>query len=264
MTIGNPLEWLSGIFNRKEQLPSLKFEQSWLTYLETEFPLYHKLPSPLKTKLQDRIVSFISKVNFAGCNGFQLTDEVIVLISAQACFITLNLEEPCYPKLQSILVYPSTFSSIQAHQNSDGVITEEIISRLGESWDNGTVILAWDSVFHGARNIQDGHNVSIHEFAHQLDQEDGSTDGAPVMKLSRNELKIWCSVMQESYDKFLKIADKKGKTVIDHYGASHPSEFFSVVTETFFEKPKQLHKKWPELYKLMKNFYRLDPLSWYL
>ena len=100
------------------------------------------------------------------------------------------------------------------------------------------------------------------EFAHQLDQEDGQADGAPACGLSRNELRVWCHVMQEAYTKFLDKANRRQKTVIDKYGATNPAEFFAVVTETFFEKPKQLRKKWPELYELMKSFYSMDPLAW--
>jgi len=52
------------------------------------------------------------------------------------------------------------------------------------------------------------------------------------------------------------------KTVIDSYGATNPAEFFAVSTETFFEKPKQLSKKYPELYDVLKDYYRLDPKEW--
>jgi Mlc titration factor MtfA (ptsG expression regulator) len=50
--------------------------------------------------------------------------------------------------------------------------------------------------------------------------------------------------------------------VIDGYGATNPAEFFAVSTETFFEKPKVLQKRYPDLYTELATFYALDPLSW--
>ncbi len=49
---------------------------------------------------------------------------------------------------------------------------------------------------------------------------------------------------------------------MDAYGASNPAEFFAVATECFFEKPKQLCKKHPDLYVALKQFYRQDPAAW--
>jgi MtfA peptidase len=52
------------------------------------------------------------------------------------------------------------------------------------------------------------------------------------------------------------------RTLIDPYGATNPAEFFAVATETFFEKPKQLKRKRPELYAELGRFYGLDPAEW--
>ncbi|RYD47314.1 MAG: hypothetical protein EOP85_05730, partial [Verrucomicrobiaceae bacterium] len=53
------------------------------------------------------------------------------------------------------------------------------------------------------------------------------------------------------------------KTLIDSYGATNPAEFFAVATETFFEKPRQLADKRPELYDEMRKYYGLDPREWF-
>jgi Mlc titration factor MtfA (ptsG expression regulator) len=49
---------------------------------------------------------------------------------------------------------------------------------------------------------------------------------------------------------------------MDPYGASHPAEFFAVASEAFFEKPRQLHSKRPELYDELRKFYQVDPREW--
>jgi len=53
-------------------------------------------------------------------------------------------------------------------------MTEKALSEAfaGESWSHGYVILSWDDVLKGASDIQDGHNLVFHEFAHQLDDPD--------------------------------------------------------------------------------------------
>lgn len=125
----------------------------------------------------------------------------------------------------------------------------------------GTVVLSWDSVAHGARNFHDAVNVTLHEFAHQLDHEDGPTDGAPALP-NPAAYRSWARVFQENYDDFLQQTEAGGKTVIDSYGATNPPEFFATATEAFFEKPLQLHRREPDLYQELMSYYRLDPREW--
>ena len=150
--------------------------------------------------------------------------------------------------------------SAGSQQNKDGTVGKSG-SRLGESWEKGTVILSWKHSLRGPAIANDGQNLVIHEFAHQLDQWDGAADGAPL-KGFVNEHKDWSKNFQEAYDKHGKLLKVGRKLVIDAYGATNPAEFFAVSTETFFEKPRKLSKRYPHIYKELKNFYQLDPLSW--
>ena len=152
-----------------------------------------------------------------------------------------------------MLVYPT------AYEVEDELGIKSI--RLGESWMSGSVVLSWESVKQGSRNEEDGLNVVIHEFAHQLDQFNGVADGLPVLK-DRKDYPEWASVMRASFKALLERVAKGRKTVLDDYGATNPAEFFAVATETFFEKPRQLEDKHPELYGQLKRFYGLDPLHW--
>ena len=122
-------------------------------------------------------------------------------------------------------------------------------------------MLAWDSVVAGGRNEDDGHHVTLHEFAHQLDQVDGAADGVPELPGS-GSYREWSHVFSTAYDKFTRKVGRGKRTVIDDYGATNPAEFFAVATETFYEKPKQLHEKYPEVYSQLKKYYRVDPLEW--
>ena len=237
------------------------FKDEWIALLNGNVPLYSRLPEDLRSRLHERIARFISSTRFEGCNGLDLTEEMILTVAAQACLLVLNREGEPYPELRNVYLYPGSFSSVQKRQDAFGIVTEGEVHRLGESWETGTVILSWSSVEHGARNIHDAENVTFHEFAHQLDHEDGATDGAPPLP-SRDAYRSWARVFRENYADFHKLLENGKQTLIDPYGATNPAEFFAVVTETFFEKPRQLHKKRPDLYAELKEFYGLDPEAW--
>lgn len=248
------------LFSGEESVESV-FKEEWVRILEENVPLYSCLPEELRPLLHERIGSFVSSTRFEGCNGLDLTEEMILTVSAQACMLVLHRKGEAYPKLRNVYLYPSSFSSVMRRQNAHGVVTEGEVHRLGESWDTGTVVLSWSAAEHGARNIRDAENVTFHEFAHQLDHEDGATDGAPGLP-SREAYRSWARVFQENYEDFHELLERGKKTLIDTYGATNPAEFFAVVTETFFEKPKQLKQKWPDLYEEMSGFYGVDPEAW--
>jgi len=244
---------------KRRALLSTPFPAEWAAILDGNFLPYKKIPSPLKEQLHDYIRIFISEKSFEGCGGLVLTDEIKVTIAAQACMLLLNRKGGCYPKLFSVLLYPSAY--VTGGRSRFGSQSTGPSVRLGESWMHGTVVLAWDSVKSGALNFQDGHNVAMHEFAHQLDQEDGSADGAPVLEM-RSAYSAWSRIFSEEYDLLRKRASKGKKSVIHKYGATDPAEFFAVATETFFEKPAQLKKRHAELYHELEGFYKVDPVAW--
>jgi Mlc titration factor MtfA (ptsG expression regulator) len=238
------------------------FQEHWTEVLVADVPVYSRLPEDLKSKLHERIARFIGSTRFEGCNGLELTEEMLLTVAAQACMLVLNRDGDPYPELTTVYLYPTTFSSVQRRQDEMGIVTEGVVHRLGESWCTGTVVLAWDSVYHGARNPDDARNVTFHEFAHQLDHEDGDTDGAPALPC-RESYRSWARVFGENYAEVRERIEAGKRCLIDPYGATEPAEFFAVATETFFEKPRQLHKKFPELYDEMKGFYGLDPKEWF-
>ena len=61
--------------------------------------------------------------------------------------------------------------------------------------------------------------------------------------------------MTKEYEELVSV-DKKGKkTVLSKYGATNPAEFFAVSTDAFFEKPRQIRKKHPELYEQLRAYF---------
>jgi len=244
---------------RRRILLRAPFPPKWIAILDKNLPPYRKLSLPQSQQLHDCIRIFTSEKSFEGCGGLPLTDEIRVTIAAQACMLLLNRKVECYPKLYSILVYPSTY--VAGARDSLRGDWEEKSVRLGESWQSGAVVLAWDNVRHGAANFKDGHNVTMHEFAHQLDQEDGVGDGTPILE-DRSAYSAWARVFSQEYELLQRKSARGRKSVMHKYGATNPAEFFAVATETFFEKPRQLNKKHPELFNELQDFYRVNPLQW--
>lgn len=245
---------------RRKRLMEAPLPQGWEEIIEKNVKLYNHLPDELKKQLHGLVNVFAVEKDFEGCAGLEITEQIKVTIAAQACILLLNRKAGCFDKLDTILVYPHTY--VAKKFSSGGMIEIQGRSvRLGESWRNGPVVLAWDSVVGGALNITDGKNVVLHEFSHQLDQADGVADGAPILA-SRSSYATWARVLGAEYENLQKKAKRFRKSVIHRYGATNPPEFFAVATETFFEKPRQMKKKHSELYDALSDYYKMDPAAW--
>ena len=243
---------------RREAIRSRPFPPEWRTIIDRNVPYCGRLSPEDREELEGHIQVFLAEKTFEGCGGLELTGEMKITIAAQACILLLHRETDYYPDLDTILVYPSTYVVRGPRVLEGGIVVDDPHVRLGESWTRGMVVLAWDSVLSGAADLRDGHNLVLHEFAHQLDQESGDVDGAPALP-RRAMYTAWARVLSDDYEKLVRDDGRGRRTVIDSYGATNPAEFFAVVTETFFEKPIQLRTKHPDLYEQLKLYYQQDP-----
>jgi hypothetical protein len=246
--------------NKRKKIMKNPFPREWENYLKESYTLYSKLPGEFQQDMKNKIKVFLNEKTFFGCEGLEVTDQIRILIAAQACLLILNRRTTFYPKLRSIFVYPTSYLAKRVSVNS-GIVTEKTQVTLGESWGSGELVLAWDASVHGAKNMYDSRNVVYHEFAHQLDQEDGVADGAPVLE-NRSSYASWARVLSREFENLKKEKKRWRKTVMNKYGSTNPAEFFAVASESFFEKPRQLKKKHPELYQELKNYYHTDPIDW--
>ena len=249
--------------SRRLKLRSTPFPPEWRAILHRRFPLLDCLPLADQQELAGHIQVFLTEKQFEGCDGLVITDEIRVVIAAQACLLLLHRDSDYYPDLKSILVYPSTYHSRVTEEDE-----EQKAAFAGQSWLRGPVILAWDAVQGGASDRSDGQNVVFHEFAHQLDEEDGQVDGVPVLgakgplpeRLSR--YRSWARILSREFEELRRASEEGQPSVLDDYGATNPAEFFAVATECFFEKARPLRQKHPELYDELKRFYQQDPAEW--
>ncbi|MGQ9427474.1 M90 family metallopeptidase [Gilvimarinus sp. F26214L] len=243
---------------RRQRILREQFPPQWEAVLQERLSIYSHLPAHLQDRLKDLIKVFLRNKEFVGCAGLQVTDDMRILIAAQACLLILNRPSFEYPELRAIYIYPSAFRAVHELRDELGLVSTETRDLLGESWNTGKVILAWDNVEHGVSNFSDGYNVVLHEFAHQLDHESGSANGAPLL-LTRAAYKSWAYVMGREFE---RMQEEQGSGIIDEYGATDPAEFFAVATETFFEEPFKLHKHHRELFDQLNDYYQLDPRDW--
>ncbi|HVH67438.1 MAG TPA: M90 family metallopeptidase [Gemmatimonadales bacterium] len=242
---------------RTLRLPIGPIPDAWSDIVERNVPLARSLSSDERVRLLRLVQLFLAEKHFEGCGGLDVTEEMKVTIAAEACLLLLHLDGPCYPTLRTILVYPREFVPKIARSPHTGEIVHPAVPLMGESWGDGVVVISWDDVVRGARNRADGQNVVLHEFAHQLDEEDGATDGTPI--LPRGALRTWAEVLSTEYERLREDVASDRPSTLDEYGATNKPEFFAVATETFFEKPLELEREHPELYVELRKFYRQDP-----
>ncbi|MCL4673023.1 MAG: zinc-dependent peptidase [Sphingomonadaceae bacterium] len=227
--------------------------------VERLVPLVRRLPPPLRHSLEGKMNLFMDQVTFRGQNGLEVTEAMQLSIAAQACLLVVN-SPAWYDTLRNVLIYPSTF--VARHDVHDGLLVHEAShANLGESWARGPVVLSWDAALHGGLVADDGHNVVIHEFAHQLDGLSGHTNGIPVLRKGQ-AYAGWEQAMLDAYHDHVERLERGEPTLIDPYGATNHQEFFAEAIVTFFERPKALKREEPALYAQLAQLLALDPAQW--
>jgi len=70
-------------------------------------------------------------------------------------------------------------------------------------------------------------------------------------------------VMHGTFNRLRRDLQKGHRTFLGSYAATNPTEFFSVASEKFFCLPAQLRQCHPELFEVLAEYYRVDPLRWF-
>jgi len=226
--------------------------ERWRERIAELVPQAAYVPAALEPLYAQRIEHFLRDKRFMGCNGFVVEDEHRLIVAGLVGLLLLREDAEVFPQLRSVLLYPTAF--LVRHEEPDelGLVYDEPIEQIGESWQGDRVLLSWEDV-EAALN-GDSVNVVIHEFAHQLDDENPWTEGAPAMK----DYTQWSQVMQREYERLRR---HRRPPVLDPYGAESPGEFFGVVSEAFFQTPQALQRHHAELYALLAAYYQLDPAA---
>lgn len=241
---------------RRKRILAQPLPAEWLAYLEENVVQYRLLAPAEQQKLRRRVQVFVAEKTWVGCGGLDVNDEMKVTIAAQACLLVLGIDyEYHYDQILSVLVYPDTY--LHPPRGSD-FLHEEDRAVYGEAWHRGPIVLSWNNTRGIAGEV--GANLVFHEFAHHLDDLDGDMDGTPP--LEHGQLRRWQRVVDEEFCRLARASRHGRATLLNQYGASSRAEFFAVATECFFERPLALEKQHPELYAILRDFYRQDPARW--
>lgn len=247
---------------RRSRLVEVPFPEAWRRILRQRVPLVARLPADLQLQLRRRMQVFIAEVPFVGCQGLVVNDEMRVVVAAQACLLLLNRPGADFVALRQVLLYPGPFRVQREASDEAGVRSADVRVLSGESWAQGQVILSWPDCLDGAADPADGVNVVIHEFAHQLDQEDGHANGAPPGALRQRR---WSPVFREAFASIQRgfyDLPPGAQPLFDDYALSEPAEFFACACEVFFERGGALEALHPELYAELARFFRTDTSQW--
>ena len=227
--------------------------------LATGIPFYRYLNKSQKEKLETRMSVLLGEKIFEGCGGLSITDEIRGVITAYAGLLIMESPSDYYSDLRAILVYPDNYVAPVYRMHAGGVVSEGSERRQGESWDSGSIVLSWNDIRNSALNKENGHNLIVHEFAHQLDNQYGLSGGITLegKPLQTDE---WTHELAKTYRSLLK-HDRLGREddLLDIYGATNPAECFAVVMEAFIESPGDLAIKYSRLYRMLADFFKIDP-----
>jgi len=240
----------------RRELLAQPFPKEWKAWLSAKMAHHRLLNDAERTRLHDDARVLIAEKTWEGCDGLKVTEMMKLTVAAQAALLILGLEHDYFSRVLSIVLFPTDFELPAESWEERGRVV------AGQAVNYGSVFLSWETVLAEARDPTTGHNLVIHEFAHQLDFLDGYTNGAPVLR-SRDETQRWQRVMQGTFQRLRRDLQTGRKTFLGSYAATNPTEFFSVASEKFFSLPRQLRQCHPELFEVLAEYYRVDPLMWF-
>jgi Mlc titration factor MtfA (ptsG expression regulator) len=224
----------------------------WRALLYAACPLYRRMPTALRARVEALTRIFLDEVRFVGCGGLEITQEMRLMIAFQACVLIAEHGIHAYDALGSVLLYPDQFVVDDEVADEAGVVTALRRPLAGQAVDTARVVLSWADVRAGGRG---GYNVVLHEFAHHLDH-------ALDRSLSSPARGGWQALLQREYAALCAAVDAGERTLIDPYAAEAPAEFLAVATEVFFELPLELKQRHAALYQALATLYALDPAAW--
>jgi MtfA peptidase len=219
-----------------------KNEQFWLN---KKIAFYRELTASDKIVFEDRIGLFLAEIKIKEIGKPMPDKEVCLLVASSAIIAYWGLPYWNYGELSEVLVYPNNYTE-DKQLDARGTIQGSVFHG---GLMNSTMILSLPALRAGFANSKDGRNVGIHEFAHQLDKDDGAMDGS-LVGFSPKQDNGWYELVNVEMKKMVE-----GKSDLDAYGATNEIEFFAVLMENYREKPEMLKKKHPFLFAHLQGIF---------
>jgi Mlc titration factor MtfA (ptsG expression regulator) len=217
----------------------------WLHILRRRLPIWGQLPPPVRRRLLRHLKTFLAAKHFTACGGIKrVSDTMAVTIAGHACLLLAGrAASPCFPTVQSVLIYPDCFLSPVRGVTPGGAEIVHSEARIGEASSMGNVVIAWREVLQANAFAGSGRNVVLHEFAHHI-----RPAGAALL-----------AALDSGYK---RLRANPADPVLDDYGATHREEFWAVSVEAFFEDAVRLREFHPALYDALSAFFALSPADW--
>lgn len=231
--------------------PSDLFPSEWRIILAGKVAYFNSLSEEEKNLFEYKVQEFLLNCRVTGIKTkIDTTDKL--LVASSAVIPILKFKEWRYTNIHEVLVYPSLFDEDFKTEGSG----RRIAGMVGTGYMEGMMILSKHALQLGFANESDKKNTAIHEFVHLIDKTDGTIDGIPELLLEKQYTIPWIDLINKKIDEIYK-----NKSDINPYGGTNKAEFFSVISEYFFERPKLLAKKHPELYDLLEKIFKQDMKS---
>jgi len=233
---------------RSWQKPEVKFPNKWRKILAKEVGYYKILDIEQKSLFEFKVHEFLLnyKINGIGTQ-IDITDKL--LVASSGVIPIFAFPEWRYKNLSEVLLYPNRFNTEFQTKGEN----RNILGMVGNGYMEGKMILSKPALHHGFKNVSDKRNTAIHEFVHLIDKSDGNIDGLPALLLERPYAIPWIDLMNQKIDDIYK-----SRSDINPYGGTNKAEFFAVVSEYFFKRPKLLAQKHPKLYHLLEDIFDQD------
>jgi len=247
---------------RRRRLLAEPFPQHWEVLLRRHVRHYSIVGEAERARLRDLVRVLIAEKEWVGCGGLHVTETMKLVIAASASVLALGFDGfDAYRRVQSILIYPGPF---RTPNPDDGYEDDELSDRVigGQAWYRGPVILNWPDVEAEAAEPDLGFNLTIHEFAHQLDFLDGETNGTPPLATREAEAR-WERVMTAAYERHLDRLKSHRESFFTEHAGDDPGEFFADATEAYFCRPHDLEAEEPDVFNVLMDYFRCDPRPWF-
>jgi len=249
--IGVFLRWLIRRNSSRWKVPEKPFPNEWRIVLIEEVSFYNSLSEEEKARFEYKVQEFLLNCRITGIEtSVDTTDKV--LVASSAVIPIFEFHEWKYSNIHEVLLYPSMFNQKFDTEGSE----RDILGMVGNGYMEGKMILSKPALKHGFKNESDKKNTAIHEFVHLIDMTDGSIDGIPSLLLEKQYSIPWIDLINKKIDEIFE-----GESDINPYGGTNRAEFFSVVSEYFFERPKLLERNHPDLYDLLEKVFKQDMAS---
>lgn len=226
-----------------------------------DWPVMQRYQGAEREALRQLTLRFLARKTLVSGGGFEFTDAMGLKIATMACVPILHLGLGWYDRWYTLILYEGDFVPNRPYRTADGIVHAHGPGLSGEAWFRGPVILSWQAVCHSGAHAGGGKasNVVIHEVAHKLDMLRDGANGAPPMHPNMRAGE-WNAIFTAAWERLQKDFSQHRHLPINAYGLTSPAEFFAVCSETFFEAPRHMQAHMPEVYRLLCQFYRQQPI----